>query len=108
MNKQISIPGFITAKPAEAYESDYYPNVKEGLSFRFTPYEPSAQPDGYVLVCKYTLAFEIPAGWDPRPGQIASLEAKKAELTREFSAAVVQINRQIAQLQAICYDSEAA
>lgn len=107
MNKQISIPGFIVAKPAEAWESDYFTNIVDGVSYRFTPYKPSAGSEE-IVVCTHSLAFDIPAGWDPRPGQIASLEAKKAKLQAEFSAAVVQINRQIAQLQAICYDSEAA
>ena len=106
MNKQISIRGFITAKPVESWE-DGFPNVIDGISYRFSPYEPT--PEGeYVLVCKHTLAFDMPAGWDPRPGQIASLEAKRDKLQAETSRAVMFINQQIAQLQAICYDPEAA
>ena len=107
MSKKLTIAGFITAKPADAWESDYFTNVIDGVAYRFTPYEPSDTSDD-IVVCKHTLTFDIPEGWDPRPGQIAALEAKKAELQREFAAAVVKINQQIASLQAIEYTPEAA
>ena len=106
MSKQISIPGFITASPPEDWEANDT-NVFDGLAFRFTNWKPLST-SGRVLVCEHELTFELPTGWDPRPGQIAALEAKKEELKQEFSKRVAQINQQIAQLQAIEYTPEPA
>jgi hypothetical protein len=59
---------------------------------------------GYALVGPVTIDIEIPEGWDPRAQQIEALKNRKAELEREFSAAVALINEQISRLQAISYE----
>lgn len=106
MSKKISIPGFITAEPAKSYQQGDA-NVVDGMSFQFWGFDPSCS-EKYTLVCKHTMTFEIPDGWDPRPGQIKALEAKKEQLQKEFSAAVLLINQQIASLQAIEYTPQSA
>ncbi len=93
-----SIKGFIVAKPVEGYEFEH--EVFGGMAFAFRPYEPS-KTNGAVVVCAHTLTFSIPAGWDPRPQQVAALVAKKEELRREFAKSVMAIDRQINQLLAL-------
>lgn len=100
MSKQISIPLFVHAKPAASYE--YGANVINGMKFELWEWEDMAD-NGYVLVCPATVCFELPEGWDPRPAQIKTLEAKREQLQKEFSEAVMKINQQIATLQAIEY-----
>jgi hypothetical protein len=97
----ITIPGFIHAKPAEDWDSS--PNVFDGHSLHFLTQD-DMKAYGYVLVCPYTLTFEMPEGWDPRAQQVEALQVKKAE----HVAAIVQIDRQISNLLAIEYTAEAA
>ncbi len=56
----------------------------------------------YIPICPHTLVVDI-GNFDPRPQQVKALEAKRAELNKQFSAAVMEINRQISELQAIEY-----
>jgi hypothetical protein len=100
----VTIPGFIQAKPAHEWDSSA--NVIDGHEMVFMQHE-DMKDYGYVLVCPFNMTFEMPEGWDPRAQQIEALKAKKEELQREFSAAVLKINQQIASLQAIEY-TEAA
>lgn len=104
MSKQISIAGWIAANPAKSWQKGDA-NVIDGMAYQFWEFKPSGGEE--VIVTEHTITFEIPKGWDPRPEQIKALEAKKEELQRQFSAAVLQINQQIASLQAIEYTPEA-
>jgi hypothetical protein len=96
----ITIPGFIQAKPAGQWDSG--PHIVDGHEMVFMQHE-DMKDYGYVLVCPYTMMFEMPEGWDPRAQQVEALEVKKAE----HVAAIVQIDRQISKLLAIEY-TEAA
>lgn len=100
----VTIPGFIQAKPAGDWDSG--PHIVDGHELVFMQHE-DMKDYGYVLVCPFNMQFEMPEGWDPRAQQIEALKAKKEQLQKEFSAAVVKINQQIANLQAIEY-TEAA
>lgn len=75
--------------------------------YMFRPGEkPAAQHDDLVSrapVVEHTLVFDMPADFDPRPGQIAALEERKREITAKFQATVTEINRRISELQAIEY-----
>lgn len=103
MSKQISIPGFIVAKPADSWEKGD-PNVIDGMSFAFWAFKPSAA----ITICEHTLTFEMPEGFDPRPQQIKALQEKERKLRAEFSKAVMEINAQIQSLSAIEHSTEAA
>lgn len=103
--KSISIPGFIHAKPLMRWEKP--DSSVQGMGFSFWTFD-DMKDQGYVPVCPYTVTFDLPEGWDPRPGQIEALEAKKDALQREFTKAVVAINAQISRLQAIDYTPEPA
>jgi hypothetical protein len=63
--------------------------------------------DSSVFVGTAEVTVDVPGDFDPRPAQVKALEAKLAQLNAQFAAAVTEINRQIAQLQAIEH-SEAA
>lgn len=105
MSKQISIAGWITAEPAKSWQKGDA-NVIDGMAYQFWGFKPSGGEE--VIVTAHTMTFDVPKGWDPRPEKIKALEAKKAELQRQFAASVAQINAQIASLQAIEYTPEAA
>jgi hypothetical protein len=50
---------------------------------------------------EHEFEVEVPDNFDPRPGQVAALEAKKKEIQAEFAAKVKQIEDQINSLLAI-------
>lgn len=90
----VTIPGFIHAKPTS--EWDKSANVVDGHSMNFMIAE-DMKAYGFVMVCPYTIIFDMPEGWDPRAQQIDALQMKKAE----HVAAITQIDRQISKLLAI-------
>ena len=54
-----------------------------------------------AMVGPVEVTFTVPDDFDPRPGKIAALEAKKQELRAEFAAKVTEIERKISELLAI-------
>jgi hypothetical protein len=96
----VTIPGFIQAKPAG--EWDCGPHIVDGHELVFMQHE-DMKDYGYVLVCPYTMTFEMPEGWDPRAQQVEALQIKKAQHVK----AIVEIDGQISKLLAIEY-TEAA
>lgn len=94
----ITLPGFIQAKPASEWDDS--PNVIDGHEMVFMLHK-DMKDYGYVLVCPYTMTFELPEGWDPRAQQVEALKAKKEELKLEFAEAVMKIDRQINSLLAL-------
>lgn len=103
--RTVSIPGYLHAQPAHDWETGA--DVVDGQRLHFMTYEDMSD-HGYVMVCAHTIEFVMPEGWDPRAQQIEALKAKKAQLERDFSEAVMKINAQISNLQAIEYTAEAA
>lgn len=73
----------------------------------FTTYEQKNDPD-YALIAPFSFEVEVADSFDPRPSQIAALEAKKQEIRAEFAKAVTEIDKRISELQAITFDAEAA
>ena len=57
--------------------------------------------DKYLVIMPYTLAFDLPADFDPRTAQVKALEAQKADLHAKFALAVTEINARINSLLAI-------
>jgi hypothetical protein len=96
----ITIPGFLYAKPAYDWEDG--PDIIDRHRISFYAITPDVmQHQGFVLICPYTLQFEMPEGWDPRAQQVEALRAKKEELHREFAEAVMKIDQQINSLLAL-------
>lgn len=96
--KTVSIKGGIYLRPESHYvtgEPDY--TFVRGAAQSFSD---------YTLVCPHTLEFTPPPDFDPRVGMVAGLEAKRAELQREFTRAVCEINERIAKLQCIEFSGE--
>ena len=56
---------------------------------------------GRIFVKEHTTKVEVPDDFDPRPQQIAALEAAKQKARAEFQARITEIDRQIQSLLAI-------
>ena len=57
--------------------------------------------DGRVFVKEHTTTVEVPDDFDPRPQQVAALEAEKQKARAEFQKRITEIDRQIQSLMAI-------
>ena len=57
--------------------------------------------DGRVFVKEHTTTVEVPDDFDPRPQQVAALEAEKQKARAEFQKRITEIDRQIQSLLAI-------
>ena len=57
--------------------------------------------DGRVFVKEHTTTVEVPDDFDPRPAQVAALEAEKQKARADFQARITEIDRQIQSLMAI-------
>ena len=57
--------------------------------------------DGRVFVKEHLTTVEVPDDFDPRPQQVAALEAAKQKARAEFQARITEIDRQIQSLMAI-------
>ena len=55
----------------------------------------------WTEVVHQTAYFDVPDDFDPRPQQVAALEAEKQKARAEFHARVTEIDRQIQSLLAI-------
>ena len=56
---------------------------------------------GLVFVKEHTTTVEVPDDFDPRPQQVAALEAEKQKARAEFQKRITEIDRQIQSLLAI-------
>lgn len=66
------------------------------------PYKPE-DTEECIFIGEQELAIEVPDNFDPRPIQVAALEAQKRDLQAKFAAAVTELNTRISKLQAITY-----
>jgi len=57
--------------------------------------------NGQILVGEIDVEFDIPDDFDPRPSQIAALQAKQKEAAAAFYAMTTELDRQISKLQAL-------
>ena len=57
--------------------------------------------DARVFVKEQDVEIEVPDDFDPRPQQVAALEAEKQKARAEFHARVTEIDRKIQSLLAI-------
>lgn len=96
----ITIPGFIHAKPVQAWEEGDGPDIHRGFALSFWKFG-DMKDQGYVRVCDAQVTVELPDNWDPREGQIEALRAKETALRAEFHRRVTEIHAQINKLQAI-------
>lgn len=60
-----------------------------------------ATRDSRVFVKEHTITVEVPDDFDPRPQQVAALEAEKQKARAAFQARITEIDRQIQSLLAI-------
>jgi len=89
---KVTIKGYITC---QQYAWDDKP------TFSFYSFDPTSYDSSTVKVMEHEFEVEVPDNFDPRPGQVAALEAKKKEIQAEFAAKVKQIEDQINSLLAI-------
>lgn len=57
--------------------------------------------DGRIFVQEHLTTVEVPDGFDPRPQQVAALEAEKQKARAAFQARITELDRQIQSLMAI-------
>lgn len=73
--------------------------------FELLPYDPRTWgddgKDGQVFVKEHLTTVEVPDDFDPRPQQVAALEAEKQKARADFQARITEIDRQIQSLMAI-------
>ena len=53
---------------------------------------------GYIKVQAHDLEIEVPDNFDPRPQQVAALQAEQKKVRAEFAARIVELDRQISTL----------
>ncbi len=96
-----TIEGFIAYRPATKYQPE--PRVT------FLPFDPSeyAADIWGVLVRKETIEIEVPDDFDPRPQQVAALEAEKQKVRAEFAKRITDLDNEIGKLLAISNEVEA-
>lgn len=105
--KTITLPVFIHGERASNYASEYESDsVFDGFKLRVSSW--SFMLDGEFTVMEAVVTFSIPADFDPVAPMVSAIEAKKAELTAEFTAAVMKLNKQLSELQAIEHNEEPA
>jgi hypothetical protein len=54
-----------------------------------------------IFIGQQSVTVYIPDDFDPIPGQVAALEAKKREALADYQQAVAEINDRLSKLQAI-------
>jgi len=54
-----------------------------------------------VVLMEHSFYVEVPDNFDPRPGQVAALKAKKEKVQAEFSKRVMELDEQINSLLAL-------
>lgn len=89
---KVTIKGYITC-------TQYAWDSKQ--TYSFYSFDPTTYDSSTVKVMEHEFEVEVPDNFDPRPGQVATLEAKKKEIKAEFAAKVKQIEDQINSLLAI-------
>jgi hypothetical protein len=57
----------------------------------------------YSYVGPQEIEVDVPENFDPRPAQIAVLEAKKQQVVDDFQKSITIINERISKLQALEY-----
>ena len=72
-----------------------------GYGFRFHFFSCDMGEHGYINVMPHEIEIEVPDDFDPRPQQVAALEAEKQKARAEFQKRVTEIDRQIQSLLAI-------
>lgn len=95
--KTITLQVFVFAERCKSYGAIY----KEVDGFDLRASGASGEMDGEFVICETEVTFTVPADFDPVAPMVANLQAQKAKLTAEFTAAVAALNKQLSELQAI-------
>ena len=90
--KTVEIKGWIVFDTYYAKNPEIWPSP-----YRFTDVDFT---DG-IKVQPHTFAVEVPADFDPRPGMVQELEAKRRKLQAEFAKRMSGIDAEISKLQAL-------
>ncbi len=85
----------------------YLTNEPEQRMLSVFTHDPRKHSPDWIVLETREVSYTLPADFDPIAPQVAALQAKKAQITAEFSKAVADLNRQLSELQAIEYSGEA-
>jgi hypothetical protein len=89
---KVTIKGYITC---QQYAWDDKP------TFSFYSFDPTDYDESTVKVMEHEFEVEVPDNFDPRPGQVEALKAKKEKVQAEFASKVKEIDDRISSLLAI-------
>ena len=91
------IDGFITYREGYSWEG--------GPRISFSVFDPKEyDSSSTVTVRPHSFEVEIPDNFDPRPEQVAALEAQKKKVRAEFAKKITDLEMQISKLLAISND----
>ena len=84
---------------------------QEKATITFTTHDYIAAPINIghqitAVICEHEFEVETPDDFDPRPQQVAALQAAKQKVRAEFAARIDEIERQISELT--CLEAEFA
>jgi hypothetical protein len=84
---------------------------QEEATITFTTHDYMATPINIghqitTVICAHEFEVETPDDFDPRPQQVAALQAAKQKVRAEFAARINEIEKQISELT--CIDAEFA
>jgi hypothetical protein len=83
------------------WESPRYQGAQPTIDlFTFDPRKTSGFPN-VVVVSERQIEVEVPDDFDPRPAQIANLQAEEVRARAAFTSRISEIRRQIGELTAI-------
>jgi hypothetical protein len=99
-----TIKGWLYFKAASKFSKSGEPVIA------FLPFDPKyASADTWgVPVREHSIEVEIPDDFDPRPQQVAALDAEISKVRAEFTARINELQEQKARLLAIEYVAEAS
>ena len=89
----IRIDGYIT------YTKYAWDNKPTYSFYSFDPTEHAGTET--VVLMQHSFYVEVPEDFDPRPGQIAALKAKREKAQADFSKTVMEIDARINELLAL-------
>lgn len=79
---------------------------KEKATITFTTHDYKTNPHTsdhmrIAVICAHEFEVETPDDFDPRPQQVAALQAAKQKVRAEFAARITEIEKQISELTCI-------
>ena len=103
---QVSIDGYIHCQRLGEHESRGTADVIGDHRFLFLCIKDAAFLN-YVLVCPYTVVFDLPDNWSPVSSEIDMLVKLRKNVSDAMFEKITEIDKKISKLQSIEYQTDA-